>query len=396
MSSSLPRHPWFPSLGSGLALAAMLVLSGTLAVLPASGQADSEVIESPDTAVEAATEGSPDADAATADPSDAEIAAEASPDLDIAGSEPAADLQEETAEAEPEPPEDRYWSTIQRRGELRVGLDPSIGYTYLLTNPLTRSYDGFEYDILEAIADTLDIALVPVNVPWEGQLDALQEGRVDMILGGREPYGLDREQFAATVPYYQSPQHIVVRSDLDGTVERLSDLFGRKVGVVANSTGAAVLEVYNDNRGNAIRLFATSNPERLFEQLRDGLLDAAIVDRPVAVAKIFAPGLTPADVAAPIPAATEPAATEMPIAEGEDTAGGEDITEASAPVEAVLWVAEQTPASDFVMVGEPIFPTPLVGAILTEHASLKQAVDGAIAQLQESGMLAAILEKWEL
>ena len=239
---------------------------------------------------------------------------------------------------------DSRWAQIRARGRLRVGLDPSLGPAYLYTDLGRKTYAGFEWEILEAIAQTLEVRLEPVYIPWSQQLTALQADEVDLIWGAREGLGLDSQQFLATRPYYLSPQRLVVRDPGQGEppIQSLAQLFGRKVGIVVNSTGAALLEAYNERRGNPIRLFATSNPERLFAQLQAGQLDAVLVDQPVAVLGLRQAG------------------------------------------------------SRLRLVGPPLFPIPLVGVVSSQHPSLKEAVDAAIAALAENGTLQQILERWQL
>ncbi|MFQ3584491.1 MAG: ABC transporter substrate-binding protein [Cyanobacteriota bacterium] len=247
---------------------------------------------------------------------------------------------------------DSRWAEIQERGWIRVGLDPSLGPAYLYTDLDQETYAGFEWDILKAIAQTLQVQVNPVVIAWSEQLAALQADEVDLILGAREPLGLDPEQFLATQPYYLSPQRLVVRDPTpkdsvplareEPPIEELSQLFGRKVGIVVNSTGAALLEAYNERRGNAIRLFATSNPERLFVQLQAGQLDAVLIDQPVAAMNLRQSG------------------------------------------------------SRLRLAGPPLSPIPLVGVVSSQHPSLKQALDQAISTLSEDGTLQQILEKWQL
>ena len=173
------------------------------------------------------------------------------------------------------------------------------------------------------------------------------------------------------------------------------------MGIVSNSTGAALLEVFNDNRGNAIRLFASSNPSELFEQLRQRELDAVIIDRPIAVAVISGLGALP-DKVVPANRNIESSAPEAADSETADAELNENTTDADSPSD-ILSVGDANNSesafaepSELVIVGEPLYPVPLVGVVRDDGASLKQAVDEAIEQLRESGTLAAIWEKWEL
>lgn len=237
---------------------------------------------------------------------------------------------------------DTRWQTIQQQGSLRVGIDPALGRAYLYANPTSRSYEGFEWDILQAWAEVLQVELDPVYVPWDLQLEALQNDEVDLILGAREPAGVDSQLFLVTEGYYFSPQRLVIPAQSSDPPERLSQLFGRKVGIVVNSTGAALLEAYNRNRGNAIRLFGSSNPERLFEQLLGGQLDAVLIDQPVAVVAM--------------------AEAEQPL----------------------------------ILSGPPLLARPLVGVVNHQYPSVKAALDQGILTLRQGGKLRQILEDWQL
>lgn len=78
------------------------------------------------------------------------------------------------------------------------------------------------------------------------------------------------------------PNSISVRQDA-AKISTLHDLIGKRVGVLANSGGAAVIETYNKNRGSAIRLFSLRDINRMLSQLSDRQLDAMLLDESVAI-----------------------------------------------------------------------------------------------------------------
>ncbi|NJK62005.1 MAG: amino acid ABC transporter substrate-binding protein [Synechococcaceae cyanobacterium SM2_3_1] len=234
------------------------------------------------------------------------------------------------------------WQRIQRQGQIRVGVDPSVGEGYLYADPEKRTYAGFEWDILQAIAAELGVELQPIYIPWSQQLQSLTQDEVDLILGAREAHQLDLQGYLITQPYYLSPQRLVISAEASDPPERLAQLFGRKVGIVVSSTGAALLETYNQSRGNPIRLFATSRPERLFDQLRSGQLDAIVVDQPVATAALSEPG---------------------------------------PPLR---------------LSGPPLFPQPLVGVVAPGQLTLLERLNQSMTSLKGNGTLKQILEEWQL
>ena len=231
-----------------------------------------------------------------------------------------------------------------RRGHIRVGMDAAIGGPYMFWNPQTQFYDGFELEIIQEIAARLKIEPRPINIPWSNQPESRASRQVDILLSAREEGALEtgdsKGKFIETVPYYRSAQRLLIRAD--GTqIKSLRDMIGKRVGVVANSGGAAIVETYNKNRGNAIRLFSSRDLDRMIIQLRDRQLDAMILDEPVAV-----------------------------------------------------WQVRNNP--NFIIVGEPLIPIRLVAIVNKDDVSLKKAVDKALTEMRQDGKLEQILKRWKL
>ncbi len=237
--------------------------------------------------------------------------------------------------------EDSSLGIIMRRGHLRVGIDAAIGGPYMFWNAKTQFYDGFELEIIQEIAARLNIEPRPINIPWSTQPENLASRQIDMLLSAREEGALETGgKFIETNAYYRSAQRLLIRAD--GTqIKSLRDMIGKRVGVVANSGGAAIAETYNKNRGNAIRLFSSRDLDRMIIQLRDRQLDAMIVDEPVAV-----------------------------------------------------WQVRNNP--NFIIVGEPLIPIRLVAIVNKDDVSLKKAVDKALTEMLQDGKLEQILKRWNL
>jgi ABC-type amino acid transport substrate-binding protein len=239
---------------------------------------------------------------------------------------------------------DSSLANVTRRGHLRVGIDASVGGAYMFWNPKTQYYDGFEWEIARKIAEKMRLELRPINIPWSAQTNRLAARQIDLILSVREQGGLDsseyRDRFIETVSYYRSSQRILVRRDAV-KISTLRDLIGKRVGIVTNSGGAAVIETYNKNRGSAIRSFSSRDISRMLAQLNDRQLDAMLLDEPVAV-----------------------------------------------------WQIEKNP--NLAVVGEPLLPIALVVIVNKDDESLYKEVNRAIVQMKSEGTLEAILRRWEL
>jgi len=228
----------------------------------------------------------------------------------------------------------------QQRQRLRVAVDPALGSPYFYTDFSNRTYQGLEWELMQILTTRLNMELHPVYIPWGDQLQALEQGEVDLVLGAREPTGLDQEKFRITRPYLWSLQRLVVRQQDATRIHHLSDLFGRRVGMVVDSAAAALLEAFNRNRGNAIQLFASSQAPRLFQQLRSGQLDALLIDQAVAIL--------------------------------------------------------HTRDGELQMVGQGLLPIPLVAVTRHDAESLHALADRAITEIQQDGTWQTLLEAWQL
>ncbi len=235
---------------------------------------------------------------------------------------------------------DQSLARIQRNNRLSVGVDASVGQPYLFWNPRSQYLDGFEWDIARELATRLKVDIQPVNVPWQEQPQQLQAGKIDIILSSREQGSLDNNKFAESTPYYRTAQRFLVRK---GTppIRSFRDLIGKRVGVVTGSGGSALVETYNRNRSNAIRVFASPDINRMLRQLGDRQLDVLLLDEPLA-----------------------------------------------------LWHAKQS--SSLEVVGDPLLPIGLVVVVNKQDEALRQAINQALAEMRQSGKLEQILRRWQL
>lgn len=235
---------------------------------------------------------------------------------------------------------DQSLARVQRSNRLSVGVDASVGQPYLFWNPRSQYLDGFEWDIARELATRLKVDIQPVNVPWQEQPQQLQAGKIDIILSTREQGSLDNSKFAESTPYYRTAQRFVVRKGT-APIRSFRDLIGKRAGVVTGSGGAALVETYNRNRSNAIRVFVSPDIRRMIKQLGDRQLDVLILDEPLA-----------------------------------------------------QWQARQNPS--LAVVGDPFLPIGLVVVVNKQDESLLQAINQALAEMRQSGKLEQILRRWQL
>lgn len=140
-------------------------------------------------------------------------------------------------------------------------------------------YSGFDIDLLQAIADDLDLELAVANVSFE----ALQSGTT--FVSGQCDIGASaititeerEENLTFSEPYYDSLQSLLVAPG--SGVESIADLEGRNVGVQAGTTG---LSYAQENAQGATLVEYPGNAE-LWAAIQAGQIDAILQDLPVNV-----------------------------------------------------------------------------------------------------------------
>ncbi|GAB3600070.1 basic amino acid ABC transporter substrate-binding protein [Microbacterium tumbae] len=138
-------------------------------------------------------------------------------------------------------------------------------------------YTGFDIDLLNAIAEKLDLTLSVQDVGF----DALQSGTT--LANGTCDIGASAmtitEERKANIdfsdPYYDSLQSLLVRSD--SGISSIDDLDGKLVGVQQGTTGEAYA---NENAAGAQILQFPSDGE-LWPAIQAGTIDAILQDQPV-------------------------------------------------------------------------------------------------------------------
>jgi len=117
---------------------------------------------------------------------------------------------------------------VQANRMLRVGLDASFPPFESLD--ATGNVVGFDADLARAVAAKLGAEPIFVNVGFDGLYDTLLAGRVDVVISGL-PYDPRRTRDVLySTPYFDAGQLLVARAD-DTTIAGSQSLAGRTVAV---------------------------------------------------------------------------------------------------------------------------------------------------------------------
>jgi len=138
-------------------------------------------------------------------------------------------------------------------------------------------FEGFDIDVVSAVAKKAGIDVKFVYTPWEGIFGALDHGDRDLLVASITITDERRKAVDFTDPYFDAHQLIAVRAG--SAVARFDDLKPLKVGVQTGTTGDVVITNLQGRNSTNIKRFE-STPLALSE-LESGGLDAVVADNGV-------------------------------------------------------------------------------------------------------------------
>lgn len=144
-----------------------------------------------------------------------------------------------------------------------------------------KQLEGFDIDVIKAIAKAENFDVKLINTPWEGIFATLNSGDRDMIISGITITDKRRQMVDFSAPYFPAEQAIVVPEG--SAVNSLEALKSVKVGVVNSSTGDIVVSDVLGKNNTSIKRF-DNTPLMLQELFEDGV-SAAVGD--VGVVKYY-------------------------------------------------------------------------------------------------------------
>ena len=144
-----------------------------------------------------------------------------------------------------------------------------------------KQLEGFDIDIIKAIAKAEGFDIKLINTPWEGIFATLNTGDRDIIISGITITDKRKGMVDFSLPYFPAEQSIVVPDD--SKVDSVNALKGKKVGVVNSSTGDIVVSDVLGKNSTDIKRF--DNTPLMLQELTEQGIDAAVGD--VGVVKYY-------------------------------------------------------------------------------------------------------------
>jgi len=133
---------------------------------------------------------------------------------------------------------------------------------------------GIDIDIVEAIAEAVDVEVEFKNIGWEPLFPAVDSGEVDFAVSSITITDERSENYDFTDPYYVANQLILVPEDSD--LSSFDELEDKRVSVQINTTGHIVVQDLLGETSPDI-LAAETMPLAISEML-NGNADAAVGD----------------------------------------------------------------------------------------------------------------------
>jgi len=160
---------------------------------------------------------------------------------------------------------------------LRWAADAESGAPYVFQDPrIPTKLIGFEVDIINAISKEMGIENEHFQNQWDGLIPGLKRNDYDIAINGLEITEDRKKEVAFSIPYYITFQQIVVRASSDD-IKDLDGLEEKSVGTLKASLAERILKEH----GN-INIKTYDSEASSYEDLKNGRLDAVLIDEPVA------------------------------------------------------------------------------------------------------------------
>jgi ABC-type amino acid transport substrate-binding protein len=157
-------------------------------------------------------------------------------------------------------------------GELIVGTDAAYP-PFENVNTETGEIEGFDIDLLNAIAAKAGFTPVYQNVPFDTIFTNLAAGQYDIVISATTITEERQQTVLFSNPYFAAAQVLTVRAADAETITSVEALAGRKVGVQKGTTGAD----FAKSLGGFEVVEYETTPEAM-RALANGDVDAVIAD----------------------------------------------------------------------------------------------------------------------
>lgn len=156
---------------------------------------------------------------------------------------------------------------IRERGEIVVAMEGTWApWTY---HDKGDNLVGYDVEVAERIAEKLGVEVEFVEGEWDGLLAGLDSGRYDMMVNGVDITEERLEKYDFTNPYAYNRTAVIVNGDYE-EISSLEDLEGKTTANTISSTYAELAEQYGAS------VTGVDDLNQTFELLLSGRIDATL------------------------------------------------------------------------------------------------------------------------
>lgn len=157
---------------------------------------------------------------------------------------------------------------------IKIGTDTSF-VPFEFQNEETGEYEGFDIDLVKAIAEEVGFEYELEPMDFNGLIPALQAKDLDMAIAGMTIKEDRKEVVDFARPYYDAGLLILVRSD-EQEINGVEDLKGK---VIATKQGTTSFDFASQIEG-VKEVVPFPNIDQAYMELEKGSADAVIFDSP--------------------------------------------------------------------------------------------------------------------
>lgn len=223
-----------------------------------------------------------------------------------------------------------------RVSPLKVGVTPD---SPPMIFKIGDNLEGLEIDLARQVGKLIKRPVKFIELPWEEQIPALLDKRIDVIMSGMTITQEREEIIAFSVPYLEYGQMALVRNEDKVRFSAIKNILSTRAqtGVIADTTG----EQFVDNHFTRAKPIVYDTPEKATDGLVRSQVDLFIYDSPV-----------------------------------------------------ILWIASQRAGDEIVAVPQHLTLEYLGWGVRKDDSKLLRQLDAALAELDKSGELERTIAHW--
>ena len=169
-----------------------------------------------------------------------------------------------------------------QEGQLLVGTDTPFPPFEIGKPP---DISGYDIEVVNAIAEKLGLEVTYQDTSFDTIFRDTAQGKFDAAVAASTITPERQQTVDFSDPYYQANQSLVVAAD-DTDIATIDDLGGKTVGAQDGTTG----EDYANEETDAAQVRGFPEGPDAINALRNGQVDAVIIDQPVAVDAVESTG----------------------------------------------------------------------------------------------------------